>query len=240
MSIIARNSFSTSGSSGDVSFVFAFAFDLYAALARGGGFGASSSSSSSEMTTPFLTRAALLVDSARLDVDDSFARVLAVADASSSESETFDLEGLGSTLGTALNDAFGGGSSTGSTLILRVSGAGLGGAAGAGGFTFALLKSSFPEGFAGFAGSSLIADLTSFGSDLMTGFAPPVIEGAFDRPGSLFLEVEAVVEGFAFDEDRLCWRSVRFCETNTVIVGIEVRGGGGKDPYFDVQACDST
>src|SRR5258708_12717801 len=102
MSIIARNSFSTSGSSGDVSFVFAFAFDLYAALARGGGFGASSSSSSSEMTTPFLTRAALLVDSARLDVDDSFPRVLAVAHPSPSDSKTFDLYALDATLAAAL------------------------------------------------------------------------------------------------------------------------------------------
>jgi hypothetical protein len=92
-------------------------------------------------------------------------------------------------------------------LILRVSGADLG-AGAAGGFALALLKSSFPERFAGFAGSSLICGLTSFGSDLTTGFASLVVEGAFDRPGSLFLEVEevavVVAEDFAFDEDRLC------------------------------------
>jgi hypothetical protein len=92
-------------------------------------------------------------------------------------------------------------------LILRVSGADLG-AGAAGGFALALLKSSFPERFAGFAGSSLICGLTSSGSDLTTGFASLVVEGAFDRPGSLFLEVEevavVVAEGFAFDEDRLC------------------------------------
>jgi len=207
ISIIARNSFSASGSSGGASFVFVFA--LYAALARGGGFGASSSSSSSEMTTPLLTRTAFfLLDSVRLDVDGDFPRVLAVADSSSSESESidmdlsFDLEGLGSGFLAALDDAAGGGSSTGSVLILRVSGAGLG--LGAGGI--ALLKSSFPEGFAGFAG--LITGLMFFGSDLMTVFASSVIEGAFDRPGSLILEVEAEAEDF---EDRLCWRSVRFC-----------------------------
>jgi hypothetical protein len=48
----------------------------------------------------------------------------------------------------------------------------------------------------------------SFGSDLTTGFASSVVEGAFDRPGSLFLEVEevavVVAEDFAFDEGRLC------------------------------------
>jgi hypothetical protein len=162
------------------------------------------------MTTRLLARSALLVDSARLDIDGDFARVLAVTGSSSSESETFDvafsfdLEDLRSGLGAAR-----GGSSSGSALILRVSGAGLGAGAAEGFALAALLKSSFPEGLADFAGSSLICGLTSFGSDLTTGFASAVIEGAFDRPGSLFLEVEA--EGFAFDEDRLCWRSVRFC-----------------------------
>ena len=203
ISIIARSSFSASGSPEEASFVFVFAFDLYAALVRGAGFGTSSSSSSSEITTPLLTRAALLV-SVRLD-----ARVLEVADSSSSESEGFNI-GLSFDLeGAALDDVARGGSSTGSALILRVSVGGLG-AGAAEGFALALLKSSFPEGFAGFAGSSLICGLTSSGSDLATGFASPVIEGAFDRPGSLFLEV-AAAEDFAFDEDRLCWKSVRFC-----------------------------
>jgi hypothetical protein len=203
MSIIARNSLSASGSSGVASFALAFA--LYADLVMrcGGGFGAfSSSSSSSEMTTPLLMRAVVaLLDSVHLDVDDGFARVLA-GSSSSSESESFntdfsfDLEGLAS----ALDDATGGGS-TGSALILRVSGgAGLG-AAGAADFALPK-KSSFPEGF-GFAGSGLISGLTSFGSDLTTGCAFSVLEGAFDRPGSLFLDVEAVAEDFAFAEDRV-------------------------------------
>jgi hypothetical protein len=220
MSIIARNSLSASGSSGEASFAFAFA--LYAALVRGGGgFGgasSSSSSSSSEMTTPLLTRDALLVDSVCLDVD-GLARVFA-GSSSSSVSESFnadlslsfDREGLGSGLGAAL-DVVGG--STDSTLILRVSGAGLG-AAG-----FALLKkSSFPEGF-GFAGSTLISGLMSFGSDLTTGWASLVIEGAFDKPGSLFLEVEEwVTEDFAFADDRVRWRSVRFCGMKRPLLGL--------------------
>jgi hypothetical protein len=86
--------------------------------------------------------------------------------------------------------------SSGSTLILGVSDVGL----GAG---FALpKKSSFPEGF-GFEGSSLITGLMSFGSDLTTGLASSVIEEAFDRPGSLFLEVEAAAaDDFMFAEDR--------------------------------------
>ena len=148
-------------------------------------------------------RAALLV-SVRLD-----ARVLVVADSSSSESESFDIALSFDLEGAALDDVARGGSSTGSSLILRVSVVGLG-AGAAEGFALALLKSSFPESFAGFTGSSLICGLTSFGSDLATDFASPVIEGAFDRPGSLFLEVVAA-EDFAFDEDRLCWGSVRFC-----------------------------
>ena len=95
--------------------------------------------------------------------------------------------------------------SAGSTLIFRVSGAGL----GAG---FALLKSSLPDGF-GFGGSSLVSSLTSFGSDLTTGLVSSVVEGAFERRGSLFLEVEAVAaaEDFVFAELRAGWRSVRFC-----------------------------
>ena len=155
----------------------------------------------------------------RLDLDGDLACVVTLADSSFSESESididlsFDLAGLAcSGLGVALDDAARGGSSTGSALILRVSGADFGAGAAAGGFALvALLKSSFPEGLAGFGGSSLICGLTSFGSDLMTGFTSSAIEGAFDRPGSLFLEVVAVAEDFAFDEDRLCWRSVRFC-----------------------------
>jgi hypothetical protein len=185
---------------------------LYADLVvrgGGGGFGASSSSSSSEMTTPLLMRAVVaLLDSVRLDVDDGFARVLAGSSSSSESSSfntafSFDRDGLAS----ALDDAARGGS-TGSALILRVSGAaGLGAAAVA---DFALpKKSSFPEGF-GFTGSCLISGLTSFGSDLTTGCAFSVLEGAFDRPGSLFLEVEAVAEDFAFAVDRVRWRSVRF------------------------------
>jgi len=106
---------------------------------------------------------------------------------------SFDLEGLSSGLGAAL-DALE--DSSGSILILGVSVVGL----GAG---FALpKKASFPEGF-GFEGSSLITGLTSFGSDLTTGLASSVIEEAFDRPGSLFLEVEAATaEDFMFAEDR--------------------------------------
>ena len=79
MSIIARKSLSAS-----VSGVAAFAFALYAALGRAGGTGGfDSSSSSSEMTTPLLTRAALL-GSVRVD-DDGLARSLVL---SSSESES--------------------------------------------------------------------------------------------------------------------------------------------------------
>ena len=120
---------------------------------------------------------------------------------------SFDLEGLSSTLGAALDAVE---DSAGS--ILRVSGAGLGA-------DFALLKSSFPEGF-GFGGSSLISSLTSFGSDLTTGLTSSVIEAAFERPGSLFLEVEAAAEDFMFAEERAGRRSVRFCgvKQSTVIV----------------------
>jgi hypothetical protein len=65
-----------------------------------------------------------------------------------------------------------------------------------------LLKSSFPEGF-GFGGASLVSSLTSFGSDLTTGLAFSAAEGALERPGSLFLEVEAVAaEDLVFAEDR--------------------------------------
>ena len=103
---------------------------------------------------------------------------------------SFDLEGLSSALGAALYAVE---DSAGS--ILRVSGAGLGA-------DFALLKSSFPEGF-GFGGSSLISSLTSFGSDLTTGLTSSVVEAAFERPGSLFLEVEAAAaEDFMFAEER--------------------------------------
>ena len=86
--------------------------------------------------------------------------------------------------------------SSGSILILGVPVVGL----GAG---FALpKKSSFPEGF-GFESSSLITGLMSFGSDLTTGLVSSVIEEAFERPGSLFLEVEAAAaEDFMFGEDR--------------------------------------
>jgi len=89
MSIIAHNSFSAS-----VSGVAAFAFALYAALGRVGGAGGfDSSSSSSEMTTPLLTRAAVL-GSVRVD-DDGFARSLVL---SSSESESL-MVGFLSTVG---------------------------------------------------------------------------------------------------------------------------------------------
>ena len=230
MSIIARNAFSASGSGGA-----AFGFTLYAALVGGGGdddgsLGAASTSlSSSEMTTPLLTEArGALLDSVRLA---DGARVVSSSESENSnkEEDFFStswktqtlitscgrrrsstskqvkrntLEGLGSDLGAALAAA-------GSTLTLRVSGAGLGA-----GFAAALLKSSFPEGFGGFEGSSLISSLTSFGSDLTltTGLASSVFtEGAFDRPGSLFLELEAAAEDFVFAEGRLCGRSVRFC-----------------------------
>ena len=211
MSIIARTSLSASESSGVASLAFAFALYADLMVRGGGGFGASSSSSSSsEMTMPLLARAVVaLLDSVRLDVDDGFARVLAGSSYSESESFnadfSFDREGLAA---SALDDAAGGGS-TGSALILRVSGAaGLG--AGAAAADFALpKKSSFPEGF-GFAGSCLMSGLTSFGSDLTAGCAFSVLEGAFDRPGSLFLEEEAVAEDFAFAVDRVRWRSVRF------------------------------
>lgn len=79
MSIIARNSFSAS--------VFEEA-TLYAALVRGGGGFGASESSSSEMTTPFLTCAALL-GSVRLE--GGFARSLAL---SCSESESFNVDFL--------------------------------------------------------------------------------------------------------------------------------------------------
>jgi hypothetical protein len=93
--------------------------------------------------------------------------------------------------------------SAGSTLM-SVSCAGLGA-------DFALLKSSLPEGF-GFGGSFLISSLTSFGSDLMmTGLESSALEGAFDRPGSLFLEVEGA-EDLIFAEGRVAWISVRFCD----------------------------
>ena len=118
---------------------------------------------------PLLTRAPELLDSVRLDVDAGFERVLAASSSSESESFnldlSFDLEGLGSVLGAALVDTVGG--STGSALILRVSGAGLDAAAAAVGLALPK-KSSFPEGF-GFAASSLMSGLTSFGSDLTTG-----------------------------------------------------------------------
>lgn len=65
---------------------FAFAFVLYAALGRAGGAGGfDSSSSSSEMTTPLLTRAALLGSVSVRVVGDGFARSLVL---SSSESES--------------------------------------------------------------------------------------------------------------------------------------------------------
>ena len=103
---------------------------------------------------------------------------------------------------------------------LRTSGA-VFGAAG-----LALLKSSLPEGF-GFGGSSLTTTLTSFGSDLTIGFVSVVVEPVLDRPGSLFLEVEAAAEDFTFAEDRAGRRLVRFCETMLSVsellgVGVEV------------------
>jgi hypothetical protein len=66
----------------------------------------------------------------------------------------------------------------------------------------------------------LISSLTSFGSDLTTGLTSSVIEAAFERPGSLFLEVEAAAEDFMFAEERAGRRSVRFCgvKQSTVIV----------------------
>jgi hypothetical protein len=92
MSIIARSSFSASGS-GEAVFTFA----LYAALVRGG-FGASESSSS-EMMTPFLTRAgAALLGSDRLD--GGFRGGPAT---SSSESESFNVDFL-STVGWKPSD----------------------------------------------------------------------------------------------------------------------------------------
>ena len=166
---------------------------------------------------PLLARAVVaLLDSVRLDVDDGFARVLAGSSFSESESFnadfSFDRESLAA---SALDDATGGGS-TGSALILRVSGAaGLGAAAAAADFALPK-KSSFPEGF-GFAGSCLISGLTSFGSDLTAGCAFSVLEGAFDRPGSLFLEEEAVAEDFAFAVDRVRWRSVRFYQSENSV-----------------------
>ena len=220
MSINARTSLSASGSSGVASLAFAFALYADLVVRGGGGFGASSSSSSSsEMTMPLLARAVVaLLDSVHLDVDDGFARV--PVGSSSSESKSFsadfsfDREGLAA---SALDDAAGGGS-TGSALILRVSGAAGLGAGAAAAADFALpKKSSFPEGF-GFAGSCLISGLTSFGSDLTVGCAFSVLEGAFDRPGSLFLEEEAVAEDFAFAVDRVRWRSVRFYQSEIVFV----------------------
>ena len=219
MSIIARTSLSASGSSGVASLAFAFALYADLVVRGGGGFGvSSSSSSSSEMTMPLLARAVVaLLGSARLDVDDGFARVLAGSSSSESESFnadfSFDREDLAA---SALDDATGGGGSTGSALILRVSGAaGLGAAAAA---DFVLpKKSSFPDGF-GLAGSCLMSGLTSFGSDLTAGCAFSVLEGAFDKPGSLFLEEEAVAEDFAFAVDRVRWRSVRFYHSEIVFV----------------------
>jgi hypothetical protein len=105
---------------------------------------------------------------------------------------SFDVEGSGSSLGATFDAVE---DSVDSTLIFRVSGVGLGA-------DFALLKSSFPEGF-GFGGASLVSSLTSFGSDLTTGLAFSAAEGALERPGSLFLEVEAVAaEDLVFAEDR--------------------------------------
>ena len=117
---------------------------------------------------PLLMRAPELLDSVRLDVEAGCERNIAASSSSESESFnldlSFDIEGLGSVLGAALVDTVGG--STGSALILRVSGADLDAVAAAA--TFALpKKSSFPEGF-GFAISSLMSGLTSFGSDLTT------------------------------------------------------------------------
>ena len=130
MSIIARNSLSASGSSGGASFAFALYVDL---MVRGGSRD-SSSSSSSKMTTPPLTRVVVaLLDSVRLDVSDGFTRVLAGPSSSESESSNTDFSFDRESLASALDGAAGG--STGSALVLHVSGAaGLGAAAG-----FALL-----------------------------------------------------------------------------------------------------
>ena len=100
---------------------------------------------------------------------------------------------------------------------LRASGAVLG-AAG-----LALLKSSLPEGF-GFGGSSLIPNLMSFGSDLTMGFVSVVVEPVLDRPGSLFLDVEAAAADFTFAEDRAGRRLVRFCEMTLSV--LELLGVG--------------
>jgi hypothetical protein len=105
---------------------------------------------------------------------------------------TFDFKGLASCLGAALDtDEDSAGSALGT-----------------------LLKSSFPDGF-GFGGSSLTSSLTSFGSDLTTGLESLGKEAAFERPGSLFLEVDAAAD-FKSDKDRVCWTFVRFCGKNTV------------------------
>jgi hypothetical protein len=88
---------------------------------------------------------------------------------------SFDFEGLGACLGATLVDNEG---SAGSTL----------GAAG-----FALLKLSFPDGF-GFDGSSLASSLTSRGSDLTAGLESLGKDAAFERPGCLFLEVDATAD----------------------------------------------
>ena len=55
------------------------------------------------------------------------------------------------------------------------------------------------------------------------GFVSVVVEPVLDRPGSLFLDVEAAAEGFTFAEDRAGRRLVRFCETLELLgVGEEV------------------
>ena len=73
----------------------------------------------------------------------------------------------------------------------------------------------------------MVSSLTSLGSDLTTGLVSSVTEGAFERPGSLFLEVEAAAaeDDFVLVEDRAGWRSVRFCEVKqrTVIIRAGVR-----------------
>ncbi len=99
---------------------------------------------------------------------------------------------------------------------------------------FALLKkSSFPEGF-GFAGSSLAPSLTSFVSDLSLmsfvsdltiDLTSAVIVAALDRPGSLFLEVEAEANDFAFADDRIGRGLVRFCETMLPALEFSEEGG---------------
>lgn len=59
------------------------------------------------------------------------------------------------------------------------------------------------------------------------GLVSSAMEGAFDRLGSLFLEVEAEAVDFMFAEDRAGWRSVRFWRVNpTVSVRIGREGAG--------------